>query len=60
MCFCGTSRACPEFCFTEEDIKKFVSKLKIVTKRLFAYASNDSDRDEDKFNQPPTATTSTD
>jgi hypothetical protein len=34
MCFSGTSRACPEFCFTEEEIKKFVGKLRIATKQL--------------------------
>jgi hypothetical protein len=38
MCFCGTIRACLEFSFTEEDIKIFVVKLKIATKRLFAFA----------------------
>jgi hypothetical protein len=45
MCFCG-NRAYPEFSFTEEDIKKFVSKLKSATKSLFAYAFNNSDRRE--------------
>ena len=49
MCFCGTSRACPEFSFTEEDLKKFVGKLKISTKRLLEYAFHDSDRVEDKL-----------
>jgi hypothetical protein len=51
MCFCGTSRACPEFSFTEEDIKKFVCKLKIATKRLVAYAFHDSGSGEEKLNQ---------
>jgi hypothetical protein len=51
MCFCGTSRACPEFSFTEEDIKKFVGKLKIATTRLFAYAPNAPDREEKKLNR---------
>ncbi|MFZ0510335.1 MAG: hypothetical protein WAM14_01905 [Candidatus Nitrosopolaris sp.] len=37
------SRAYPEFYLTEEDIKKFVGKLKIATKRLFAYASHCAD-----------------
>jgi hypothetical protein len=45
MCF---SRACPEFSFTEEDIKKFVGKLKIATKRLVAYALYDSGSGEEK------------
>ena len=48
MCYCGMSRAYPEFYFTEEDIKKFVCKLKIATKRLFAYAAPGNE----KFNQP--------
>jgi hypothetical protein len=51
MCFCGRSSACPEFSFTEEDVKKFVSKLKIAAKRLFAYASRDSISGEEKLNQ---------
>jgi hypothetical protein len=42
------SRAYPEFYFTEEDIKKFVSKLKIATKHLFAYAVFG----KEKLNQP--------
>jgi len=50
MCFSGTSRACPEFCFTEE-IKKFVGKLIIATKHLLAHASQDSGRREEKFNR---------
>jgi hypothetical protein len=45
------SRAYPEFYFTEEDIKKFVSKLKAATKRLFTYASRDSISREEKLNQ---------
>jgi hypothetical protein len=45
------SRAYPEFYLTEEDIKKFVSKLKAATKRLFEYASNDLTRREKKFGQ---------
>jgi len=45
------SRAYPEFYFTEEDIKKFVSKLKAAIKRLLAYASNDSASKENKFGQ---------
>jgi hypothetical protein len=49
MCFCGTSRACPDFSFTEEDIKKFVGKLKISAKRLFVYAFHDSDSGEEKL-----------
>jgi hypothetical protein len=48
MCNCGMSRAYPEFYFTEEDIKKFVGKLKIATKRLFAYAAIG----KEKLNQP--------
>jgi hypothetical protein len=51
MCLCGTSRACPEFSFTEEDIKKFVAKVKIATKRLLRYAFHDSGSGEDKLNQ---------
>jgi len=51
MCFCGTSRACPEISFTEEDIRKFVGKLKIATKRLFTYAFHDFGSGEDKLNQ---------
>jgi hypothetical protein len=49
MCSCGMSRAYPEFYFTEEDIKKFVSKLKAAIKRLFAHSSNDLARKEKKF-----------
>jgi len=45
------SRAYPEFYFTEEDIKKFVSKLKTATKRLIAYAFHDSGRGEEKLSQ---------
>ncbi len=30
-----TTRAFPEFSFTEEDMKKFVGKLKIIIKRVF-------------------------
>jgi hypothetical protein len=33
------SRAYPEFYFIEEDIKRFVGKLKIATKHLLAYAA---------------------
>jgi hypothetical protein len=51
MCFSGTSRACPEFCFTEEEIKKFVGKLRIATKHLLGHASQDSGRREEKFNR---------
>lgn len=51
MCNCGMSRAYPEFYLTEEDIKKFVSKLKAATKRLFEYASNDLASKEKKFGQ---------
>jgi hypothetical protein len=51
MCFCGTSRACLEFSFTEEDIKIFVVKLQIATKRLFAFASNVPDREEKNLNR---------
>jgi hypothetical protein len=43
------SRAYPEFYFTEEDIKKFVSKLKAAIKRLFAHSPNDLARTEKKF-----------
>jgi hypothetical protein len=45
------SRAYPEFYFTEEDIKKFVSMLKIAGKRLLSYAFHDSGRAEEKLNQ---------
>jgi protein tyrosine phosphatase (PTP) superfamily phosphohydrolase (DUF442 family) len=38
MCLCGMSRAYPEFYITEEEMKKFVSKLKNATKCLLAYA----------------------
>jgi hypothetical protein len=48
VCFCRTSRAYPEFSFTEEDIKKFVGKLKIATKRLVACALYDSGGGEEK------------
>ncbi len=51
MCFCGTSGACPEFSFTEEDIQIFVGKLEIATKRHFAFASNVPDREEKKLNR---------
>jgi hypothetical protein len=51
MCFCGTSRACPEFSFTEEDIKQFVAKLKIATKRLVTYPFHSSGIREVKSNQ---------
>ncbi len=51
MCFSGTGRACPKFCFTEEEIKKFVGKLRIATKHLLAHASQDSGRREEKFNR---------
>jgi Ran GTPase-activating protein (RanGAP) involved in mRNA processing and transport len=51
MRFCGTSRACPDFSSTEEDIKKFVSKLKIATKRVFVHASRNSIGVEEKLNQ---------
>ena len=44
MCFCGTSRACPEFSFTEEDIKKFVAGVKGLAKRLFMLMSHDHKR----------------
>lgn len=47
------TRAYPEFYFTEEDIKKFVSKLKIATKRLFAYATTG----KEKLNQPDLTST---
>jgi hypothetical protein len=50
MCFSGTNRACPEFCFTEEEIKQFVGKLIIATKHLLAHASH-SGRREEKFNR---------
>ena len=49
MCFSKTSRASPEFYFTE-DITKFVAKLRIATKRLLVYASHGSGRREEKFN----------
>jgi hypothetical protein len=45
------SRAYPEFSFTEEDIKKFVSKLKTATKLLLEYAFHDSGSVEEKLNQ---------
>ena len=32
-----TTRAYPEFSFTEEDMKKFVGKLKITIKRVFTF-----------------------
>ena len=51
MCSCGMSRAYPEFYLTEEDIKKFVSKLKAASKRLFEYASNDLANREKKLGQ---------
>jgi hypothetical protein len=51
MCFSGTNRACPEFCFTEEETKQFVCKLIIATKHLLAHASQDSGRREEKFNR---------
>jgi hypothetical protein len=35
MCFSGTNRACPEFCFTEEEIKQFVGKL-IMQQNIFS------------------------
>ena len=32
-----TTRAYPDFSFTAEDLKKFVSKLKIIIKRVFTF-----------------------
>jgi hypothetical protein len=49
MCFSETSRASPEFYFTEE-ITKFVAKLRIATKSLLVYASHGSGRREERFN----------
>jgi hypothetical protein len=47
MCSCGMSRAYPEFYFTEEDIKKFVGRLKDAIKRLFALSPSDLTRKEE-------------
>lgn len=48
MCFSETSRASPDFYFTEE-ITKFVARLRIARKRLLVYASHGSGRREEKF-----------
>ncbi len=51
MCFSGARRACPEFCFTGEEIKKFLGKLRIATKLPLAHSSQDSAMREEKFNR---------
>jgi len=33
----STTRGCPEFSFTDEEIRKFLGRLKTATKRVFVF-----------------------
>jgi hypothetical protein len=51
MC-CGGTSGGQEFYFSEEDIKNFVAKLKIATKRMFTFIYDNSNRTE-RLNHVP-------
>lgn len=42
MCSCGIDRACPGFYLTEEDIKKFIEKVKGAIRCLFRFMSDNT------------------